>query len=244
MRSSRADAACVDLSIVIRWAPMRFTIRQMMILIVFVSIPLAALAYALRLSGSWRMLFLQFAGSLVPCILLGLTALIVRPGPGRNILGRVFYCGFFISIALLPVFVVADAWGRSLGISLLLMFLVSINAIILFGLISDTMPSICPSCCRRRLCPSGAVNFGSIPTEGRFRGRWHQFRWCCHCGAKLKKRRLGLFRYGPWEDASSLAESKHFWLWTPRLRSREITDESPSRNLADPRNDPAIERVE
>jgi hypothetical protein len=223
---------------------MRFTIRQMMILIVFASIPLAALAYALRLSGSWRMLFLQFAGSLVPCILLGLTALIVRPGPGRNILGRVFYSGFFISIALLPVFVVADAWGRSLGISLLLMFLVSINAIILFSLISDTMPSICPCCCRRRLFPSGAANFGSIPTEGRFRGRWHQFRWCYHCGAKLKKRRLGLIRYGPWEDASSLADNKYFWLWTPGLRARVSATAAMSASLTDPRDDPAIERVE
>jgi hypothetical protein len=226
---------------------MRFTIRQMMILIVFLSIPLAALAYGRRLSGREREIFALFAGFPIWLILIGLTALIIRPGPWRTLLGRFFYIIMVVNVVVMLLITMVEGshiLTRSLFVDILIRLpMVAPNLLLLLALIWDAVPRVCPICQRRCLLPSKVWVFFSYPSEGPGRPRY-RFRWCGHCGARLKTRRLGWFKYEGWKEASALVDIKQFSLWTPGSRAPASATGTRSINPTDPRNDPAVERVE
>jgi hypothetical protein len=218
---------------------LRFTLRQFLLFVLFLSIPLAALAYSRRVDVSSGDLFVICAAVVVPLLLIVLSAVFVSPGAWRNVL-----CTAFIEIMIVVFFLEINL---TVGGWFLLIVLFMRVAPAVMSVARDEyvvgvyVPMTCPNCQQRGFVPgrllgdtgSGASFYTSLP---------YRFRWCGHCGARLKSRRLRR-KFGPWVDASSSSDDKHYWLWSFADLRRALGREKRS-PVADSRDDPAVERVE
>jgi hypothetical protein len=219
---------------------LRFTLRQFLLFVLFLSIPLAALAYGQRMDESSRYWFIGGAFLVVPFLLIVLSAIFLRPGAWRNVLCTALR-GVALSGFLLAINWLSGGWY----FYVLLIFLLIMTAISplldQFG-IEVYIPKKCPACQRHGFVPGRL--FGDYSSEGSgYTSQPHRYRWCGHCGARLKSRRLQRRKFSPWEDASSPLDDKRYWLWTLSDLRRMLGRDKPSA-VADPRDDPAIERVE
>lgn len=199
---------------------MQFTLRHFLLFVLFLSIPLTVLAYGQRLTATVRPLFASAAVPVVTALLMCVSALVLRPGPWRNLLAsglldlKVLWCS--VGVPLLAVI-----WRRGPGTAIDNTLLIGFA--VTAGLFSCFFPSPfpyiprrCPTCGRLGLAPgdfSGAARHGAPPDNG----SKYLFRWCGRCESRFKCRRLSWLKYAEWESASSASDDCRYWHRSPAL---------------------------
>jgi hypothetical protein len=191
------------------------------------------------MEGRVRKLYPGIVVILVPSLLILMSAIFIRPGAWRNFLCSAFLGGGYW------VFLLGTSWqsGRWFFYFRAVLVLV-ITAMSAFQdhYLFIHIPKECPSCQRRGLVP-GRIFGESGYEDSMYTSQRHRYRWCGSCGARFKRPCLGSWKFGPWEDASSPLDDKQFWLWSFADLRRILGRVKPSA-VADPRDDPAVERVE
>jgi hypothetical protein len=212
----------------------RLTVRHLMVANAFAAVVMAAIVYVSR-AGDMRGPAALVALLAVPLVLNGLAAVLLGPGPGRNLVRIALSSAFSLGMAVFTSFPigmfavyailrpsklptsggssVSVAWSILLpAFSILFYLSLLVMSILLyiatFRFWSRLVPRRCPRCNRRGLV-DGRVRWSvrALPIAE----SPHDHAWCLHCSARLVRDRSA----GPWRDASSPLDDRHFSLWTP-----------------------------
>jgi hypothetical protein len=215
----------------------RLTVRHLMVANAFAAVVMAAIVYVSR-AGDMQWPAALIALLAVPLVLNGLAAVVLGPGPGRNLVRIALYSVFSLAMAVFTSFPIGmfavyailrpSALSTSVGSSLSVVWAIILPAfsilfylsllvmsitlyIATFRFWSRLVPRHCPRCSRRGLV-DGRVRW-SIPARPIAEcPRDHA--WCLDCSARLVRDRSA-GPLGPWRDASSPLDDRHFSLWTP-----------------------------
>jgi hypothetical protein len=214
----------------------RLTVRHLLVVNAFAAVVMAAIVYVSR-AGDMRWPAAIIALLAVPLILNGLAAVLLGPGPGRNLVRIALYSAFSLEMAIFTSFpigmfvVYAILWPSTLPMrgwpsltagwtiilatfSILFYLSLLVMSIILyiatFRFWSRLVPRRCPRCSRRGLV-DGRVRWSILARP--MAGCPHDYAWCLHCSARLE-RPHSAGQLGPWRDASSPLDDRHFSLWT------------------------------
>jgi hypothetical protein len=210
------------------------TIRGLMIVVLYSAVVSACVVLPMHLAQRYRALAAIGVALAWPIVLIGLTKIVFRPGPRRDLVNLpwrfatiLMLVGFFALPLWAPVVFRSTAGSWPAGLTRGSIFLTVLYTSLVSFQMLLYLPVRCPCCGRHALV---------VPSD---RIRWERrkarpsppnplplgYRWCGVCGARLKcfrrpeERRFydafiaAFDRRLRWEDASGSDDHQFYWQW-------------------------------
>jgi hypothetical protein len=176
-----------------------------------VTVTLALITCAFTITGQQGAQRSVFILTFIPLVLCGLSALILTPGPHRDLiymlfvqLQMVFVAMYLSGLALYSVQIGGSITAGLLAVTVI----VGVRNLFAFGK-QFLLLKPCPNCGRKMLLHA-ALQLPGLRT-------YHDYFWCLNCYERYKR-----LRSGTWERAWSLHDDRFYWLWSSQrwLRTR------------------------
>jgi DNA-directed RNA polymerase subunit RPC12/RpoP len=185
-----------------RLSVLRMRFRGLAVLVVYVVVTLAMIICALSMTGQESAERLAPLLTFIPLVLCGLSALILNPGPRRDLIYMLFVQLLmgFVAISMAGLALYSARTGETITASLLaVVIIVGVRNSLVFGK-RFLIPEPCPDCGRKSLLHA-AMQHPGLRT-------YHDYFWCLNCYERHKR-----LRSGPWERAWSPCDDRFYWLW-------------------------------